>query len=207
MVHLLTVKTDQNHIDSDHTESQQITELLKAVRGGVPDADEALFSCIYTELHRMAHAAWRWVPASDTLQPTALVNEMYARLFHQRDINWENRRHFFATASRAMHDILVEQARRHCSIKRGGNLKRMPLDEQENARVQTQASDVLALDDALKQLRVHYPEHSRIVMLKMFAGLTYNQIAEIEQCSAVTVRRGWAFAKTWLKDHISGEDY
>lgn len=199
--------TSKNRIHVDNADTHRITKLLQNVQHGTNHAHDELFDCLYTELHRMAHAAWRWVPASDTLQPTALVHEMYARLFHQRNISWQSRRHFFATASRAMHDILVEQARRHCSLKRGGHLKRTPLNEAEIVKVHTQAREFLALEEALKQLSVFYPDRSSIVMLKIFSGLTYAQIAEVEQCSVITVRRGWAFAKTWLKDYMNSETH
>lgn len=199
------VMPDIHPARTEQTDADHVTTLLNRVQHGVDDAHNELFDCIYTELHRMANAAWRWVPASDTLQPTALVHEMYARLFHLRDISWENRRHFFATASRAMHDILVEQARRHCALKRGGHMRRTPLNEADIDKVQNQACEILALNEALDRLSTLYPDRTRIVMLKIFGGLTYEQIADLEGCSAITARRGWAFAKTWLKEYMNAE--
>lgn len=184
----------------------QITQLLKDAKCGDPGSQDQLFECVYTQLRRMAHLAWRDVPASDTLEPTALVHEMYDRLFNRRSISWESRKHFFCTASRAMHDILVEQARRHGSLKRGGQHKRVHLDESQLSAIRSQACEILELNDALEQLEIHYPDRSRIVMLKIFGGLTYEQIADLEQCSAVTVRRRWAFAKTWLRDCIESSN-
>lgn len=182
--------------------SNEITELLVAVADGSHDAESALFACVYTELHRMACAAWRSTPASDTLQPTALVHEMYARLFRDRDPNWESRRHFFFAASRAMHDILVEQARRHASLKRGGGRRRELLTGDERGRVTAQADEIMGIREAVDALRREHEIAAQVLMLHYFGGLSHDDVAELLELSTATVRRRWAFAKSWIREYL-----
>lgn len=186
--------------------SGNITSLLTKVNAGHPGAEEALFGQVYTELHRMASAAWRNVPPSDTLQPTALVHEMYVRLFRDRELSWDSRRHFFMAAARAMHDILVEQARRHGALKRGGHLKRRSLTGAEPSELALQADEVLALDEAVTALSREHPDAARVLTLRTFGGLTHEEIADLIGMSKVTVRRRWAFAKAWVKSFLNSEN-
>ena len=186
-------------------EAKQITEYLRDIQSGHPSAQTALFDCVYTELHRLARGFWRGVPPSDTLQPTALVHEMYVRIFHDRTISWENRRHFFCTAATAMHDIIVEQARRHGTLKRGGHLKRAPGAGEGLPDVLRQAHEVAELEEAFDGLKEASPDAARVVMLKLYGGLGHGAIAEIEGIAEITVRRRWAFAKAWLRDRLDSD--
>ena len=113
----------------DSTVPGHITRLLAAARGGERTAAAELMGLVYEELRRLAHQKMAVVPPGDTLEPTALVHEVYLRLFGRDGPDWESRAHFFNAAARAMRDILVEQARRHASLKRGGDRKRITLDE------------------------------------------------------------------------------
>jgi len=143
------------------------------------------------------------VPVGDTLQPTALVHEAYLRLFGDGEIPWEDRAHFFFSAGRAMRDIVIKQARRHAAAKRGGGRQRVSLDE---AIVSTseQATDLIALDEALTQLEATDTTSSRVVMLRYFAGLTVPETAQAMGISPATVDRNWRFARAWLRSRLDG---
>ena len=183
-----------------------ITALLERVATGDQAAEGAFFDKVYADLHRMAIASWRNVPPSDTLQPTALVHEAYARLFGRTTPAFENRRHFFMAASRAMHDIIVEQARRHGAIKRGGHLKRVLFTDTAAAEIAAQAHEFLLLDEVIAKLKLEHPSAAEVVMLRVFGGLEHKQIAEISGCAEVTIRRRWSFAKAWLRQELDPKD-
>jgi RNA polymerase sigma factor (TIGR02999 family) len=144
------------------------------------------------------------VPASDTLQPTALVHEAYLRLLGRDGPAWASRAHFFNAAARAMRDIIVEQARRHASLKRGGGRRRVTLDEAALCP-SSQADDLLALHEALEQLEVSDPTSGRVVMLRYFAGLSVADTARAMDVSPATVDRYWRFARAWLRRRMLEE--
>ena len=169
-------------------------------------AEDALLQRVYTELHKIARIAWRGVPSRDTLQPTALVHEAYLRLFSGDEPKWESRRHFFATAAIAMRNIVVDQARRHGALKRGGHVQRVPLTGQEALELPEQAAELLALEEAVDALAREHAEAAEVAMLHVYCGLSHEQMAEILGLSKVTARRRWAFARTWIKRHLMSED-
>jgi len=136
-----------------------------------------------------------------TLQPTALVHEAYLRLINQRNVNWQNTAHFFATAAQAMRRIIVDHARRHNAVKRGGDNLKVELDEAQSQRGPLDV-DVLKLDDALTALAAFDPQQSRIVELRFFGGLSIPEIASVLDISETTVSRKWNTAKLWLHDQI-----
>ena len=140
-----------------------------------------------------------------TLQTTALVHEAYLKLVDQRHADWHNRVQFFAVAARLMRQILVDYARRHRAAKRGGNFYRLSLDE---ALVSSEEKDaeLLALDEALDRLAAMDPQQSRVVELRVFAGLTQEEIAQALNISPRTVRREWSMAKAWLHRQIKKND-
>ncbi|MHC4220716.1 MAG: ECF-type sigma factor [Planctomycetota bacterium] len=127
--------------------AEQVTRLLEEARSGRNGADGQLLNLVYGELRRIAGAQMARLPASHTLQPTALVNEAYLRLFRDRDVPWPDRAHFFRAAARSMRDVVVEHARQRASLKRGGNRQRITLDEAAVC-VDTHADDPVALDEA-----------------------------------------------------------
>jgi len=132
-----------------------------------------------------------------TLQPTALVHEAYLRLIDQRNVNWQNTAHFFAIAAQAMRRIIVDHARRHNAVKRGGDNLKVELDEAQSQPGELDV-DVLKLCDALTALAAFDPQQSRIVELRFFGGLSIEETAEVIGISPATVKRDWSMAKAWL---------
>jgi RNA polymerase sigma factor (TIGR02999 family) len=187
------------------TAPQQVTQLLDQIRAGRGDAAETLLRLVHGELRSMARRQMAGVPAGSILQPTALVNEAYLRLFGKGDAAWEDRRHFFYAAGRAMRDVLVEQARKHARLKRGGDRKRLTLDENAVC-AEEQADDLVALDEALRELEQRDPTGIEVVMLRYFAGLTIEQTAQAMGTSRATVDRAWRFARAWLRKRVLGDE-
>jgi RNA polymerase sigma factor (TIGR02999 family) len=136
-----------------------------------------------------------------TLQPTALINEAFLRLINYKEMNWQNRAHFFAVAAQAMRRILVDHARRQRAKKRGDAAITLSLDE-ALALIEERDVDLVALDDALNSLAVIDPRKSRIVELRFFSGLTVEETAEVLGVSTDTIRRHWNSAKAWLRREI-----
>jgi RNA polymerase sigma factor (TIGR02999 family) len=184
--------------------AQPVTQLLAAARAGGEDAAAQLLDLVYAELHSIAGRHMAGVPAGDTLQPTALVHEAYLRLFGGGEVPWEDRAHFFFSAGRVMRDIVIEQARRHASAKRGGGRLRVDLDD---AIVSTreQATDLMALDEALRQLEATDATSAQVVMLRYFAGLTVPETARAMGISPATVDRNWRYARAWLRGRLHGD--
>ena len=175
-----------------------ITQLLHEWQGGSREAFERLVPLVYDELRTLAarHLANEW--RHDRLQTTALVSEAYLKLFGQRDIDWQNRRHFFAIAAQLMRRILVDHARHEHREKRGGGSIVVPLNEAEAAAGPGEGADTLDLDRALQKLEQLDPTQGRIVELRFFAGLTVEETAAALDISPATVKREWALAKGWL---------
>ena len=170
-------------------------------------AAEQLLPLVYGELRRIAQSHLnRFAGGGGTLQATALVHEAYVKLIGNDDPGWNGRAHFFAAAGRAMRNILVDQARRRGSIKRGGDRERVSLDEAEIA-VDEPREDIIALDAALKKLEEHDRGLADLVMLRYFSGLTESEAAIALNVSERTVRRDWQYARAWLREQMakSGE--
>jgi RNA polymerase sigma factor (TIGR02999 family) len=178
-----------------------VTELLIQWRKGDQQALNQLMPLVYDELRKLASRYLRRERPGHTLQTTALVHEAYLKLVDQRDANWENRLQFFAVAARLMRRILVDYARRRCASKRGGDVYKLSLDE---ALVPSEEKDgeLLALDEALDRLAAIDSQQSRVVELRVFAGLTLEETAEALNISPRTVRREWTMAKAWLHRQI-----
>jgi RNA polymerase sigma factor (TIGR02999 family) len=174
-----------------------VTELLQAAQAGEPGAAEQLLAAVYEELHRLARARMAHLPPGQTLQPTALVHEVYLRLADRNDLTWESRRDFFITASRGMRDILVEQARRKAGPVRGGGRRREELDE-ACAVLEPPAADVLAVHEALEELEKQDPEKAQIILLRYFSGLTTAETAEVLGLAERTLDRKWRYIRAWL---------
>jgi RNA polymerase sigma factor (TIGR02999 family) len=171
-----------------------VTQLLRAVGDGNPGTAGQLLPLVYAELRRLAKTREK---PGHTLDATALVHEAYLRLVDQNDARaWDNRRHFFAAAAEAMRRILVENARRKKSVKRGGDRRRLDLDENV-AGVEPQ-EELLALDEALTRLSAREPAKAEVVKLRFFAGLTMPQTAQALGISLATAERYWNYARTWL---------
>ena len=181
-----------------------VTELLKAAGEGTGDAKEALLQRLYGELREMAHRELRRSDRNQTLRTTALVNEAYVRLVDSGDQTWENRRHFFFVAARAMHDILVEEARRKATHKRGGGWRRQDLENLDLA-IDADPDEILALSEALEKLAAEDPRRAEVVRLRFFAGLTEEEIAAGLGVSHRTVTRDWRYVRAWLFEELCGD--
>jgi RNA polymerase sigma-70 factor (ECF subfamily) len=180
----------------------EITKLLRDWSGGDSTALDRLIPLVYDELHRLAHKHMRRERAGHLLQTSALINEAYLRLMEQPELNLENRVHFFGIAARLMRQILVDEARKRNSVKRGGDAIQVSLTEATNV-VQEQAANVVALDDALKILEGIDGRQSEIVELRFFAGLSVEETAKVLSVSPATVMRDWTFARAWLRNEMS----
>lgn len=176
---------------------RSITELLIEWRDGDETALDKLMPLVYEELRRLARYYMRRERPGHTLQSAALVNEAYLRLVDHKGMRWQNRAHFFAVAAQAMRRILVDYARSHQYLKRGGGNEIVGLDEAA-AVVQKQAADIVALDDALTDLAALDPRKSQIVEMRYFGGMTVEETAEVLGLAPVTVMRDWSTAKAWL---------
>lgn len=169
-----------------------------------PDDDrsaEALLPLVYEELRKLAAARMATMPASHTLQPTALVHEAWVKMVGTKDRTWHNRAFFFAAASKAMRDILVDHARKRAAKKRGGGRQRLRLDDLELS-APMKDEFVLLLEDALVQLEELNPKWATIVVRKFYGGMTNREVSEEMGVSESTIERHWAGAKAWLLQQI-----
>lgn len=182
--------------------NHDVTQLLYQIDAGDADAANRLLPLIYDQLRSLARQKLRHESAGQTLQGTALVHEAYIKLVGGNNgQQWQGRRHFFAAAAEAMRRILVDNARRKKSLKRGGDRERQPLEEVADQPATSQ-DDVLAISEALEKLAREEPEKAELVKLRYFAGLTLPEIAELLGISRATASRHWTYAKAWLFDEI-----
>lgn len=175
----------------------QVTQLLLDWGNGDKAALDKLVPVVYQELRRLAAYYMRRERPGHTLQTSALVNEAYMRLVDYSQMRWQSRAHFFAVAAQAMRRILVEHARKRHFAKRGGGAVKVSFDEAAIVS-QEQASDLVALDDALTSLEAMDPRKARIVELRYIGGLNIEETAEVLAISPATVQREWRAAKAWL---------
>ncbi len=186
------------------TSSQEITELLIDWSNGNQQALDQLFPLIEKELHRLAHYYMRRVQPGNTLQTTALINETYLRLVNQRDVQWQNRAHFFGISAQIMRRVLLNYVRDQRRLKRGGGAVQVSLSNV--AVVSPEKSDeLLALEDALRRLEKIDERKSKVVELRYFGGLSVDETAEFLKVSQITVIRDWNMAKAWLAREIRCE--
>jgi RNA polymerase sigma factor (TIGR02999 family) len=181
-----------------------VTELLERARGGDRDAMDRVYPLVAGELRRIAGAHARAHAPGATLGVTALVDEAYLRLL-RRDAPWESRAQFFNVASRAMRSILIDHARARKALKRGGDRRRVPLDDAV-AWFEEQSIDLLALDEAIEALEKVDPRKRLLVDLRFFAGQPEKSVAEILGVSLATVEREWALARAWLLVRMKGPE-
>jgi RNA polymerase sigma-70 factor, ECF subfamily len=181
--------------------NHEVTHLLKAWTGGDEQALEKLTPLVFRQLHRVAQRYMAAERSGHTLQTTALVNEVYLRLVDCGQTNWQDRAHFFAVSAQLMRRILVDCARSRGSLKRGGAIAHISLEE-SSASSQPDMN-MMALDDALKRLAVLDERKSKIVELRFFGGLSVEETAEVLKVSTQTVVRDWKVAKIWLLRELS----
>ena len=176
---------------------KDVTILLQAWSAGDPSAPEKLAPLIYAELKRLARRSMRREHEQQTLETGALLNEAYLRLIDWKDVQWQNRAHFFGVAAQIMRRILVDYARARGAQKRGDGVVKVPLDE-GLAWSSEKDADFVALDDALQRLTEIDARKARVVELRFLGGLTVEEAAEVLNVSPETVRRDLRLAKSWL---------
>jgi RNA polymerase sigma factor (TIGR02999 family) len=182
--------------------SADTTQLLRAWADGDAQALEQLTPRVYRELRRVAARLLQNERPGHTLQSTDLVHEVYLRLVNAREVEWQHRAHFFAVSATLMRRILLDRARRKAAAKRGGKGQLLDLDKTVDV-AQTQARELLALDDALDALAEVDPRKARIVELRFFGGLSVKETAEVVKVSSDTVMRDWKLARAWLLTELS----
>lgn len=183
--------------------SQNITHLLKEWSDGDQQALDKLTPLVYEELRQQAARYLRKERPGHSLQATALINEAYLRLIDVKDVQWQNRAHFFAIAANLMRRILVDHARRRDAEKRGGSQVLLTLDDAFAAAEQPDV-DLLAIDEALNKLAMIDAQQARVVELRFFSGLTVEETAAALGVSPKTVKRDWSVARAWLRREIGG---
>ena len=179
------------------------TDLLLAWGKGEREALDRLVPLVNHELHTLARRYLRDERHGHTLQPTALVNEAYLRLIELDRMQWQDRAHFFAMAARTMRRILVDHGRARDTDKRGGGVRKVPLELAMDV-AQTLEQHLVELDDALRRLEVIHPRKTQVVELRFFTGLSLEETAAALHVSVDTVKRDWRFAKLWLLRDLAG---
>lgn len=183
-------------------QSAEVTDLLKAWNGGDRAALDQLSPVVYDELRRMARRYMRNERADNTLQATALVNEVYLRLVDVNNIDWKQRAQFFGMCALMMRRILVDAARARGSRKRGGDVVRVDFDE-GNDLVGKRDAAIVALDEALEAFSKVAPRQAKVLELRYFGGLNVEEINEVLGIAPRTIERDWEFAKVWLTRELN----
>ncbi len=182
-----------------------ITTTLIAAGKGDSAAAGHLLPLVYDHLRKVAQSMMAKEKPGHTLQPTALVHEAFLRVIGENEPAWEHRGHFFTAAARAMRRILVEEARRRATLKRGGDRARVDVDVVTIAAPRPSA-DVIALEEAVQRLEAKDPRKGKIVNLRYYAGLTVDETATVLEVSVGTVERDWRYIKSWISAELSDED-
>lgn len=180
----------------------EVTQLLLSWNQGDRDALDRLIPLVEAELRRLARRFMRRERGDHTLQTSALINEAYVKLVDQQNVHWQDRAHFFAVAAQIMRHILIDHARKHQYAKRGGGAEKVPLDEIDELSDQ-RAAELIAMDDALRDLATADPRKSQIIELRFFGGLSIEETAEVLDISPATVTREWRMARAWLHHAMS----
>lgn len=178
----------------------EITALLRKIQAGDTGASDVLLLTLYDELRGMARRYFRSERDEHTLQPTALVHEVYMRVADQSNATWQDRAHFMGIAARVMRQVLVDHARRKNAQKRKGKREMLSLDGR--AHPGEQGNDVEAIDASLKKLEQRSARQARIVELRVFAGMSMTEIAEALGVSKRTIESDWTTARTWLLSEL-----
>lgn len=180
----------------------EVTQLLRDWSAGRKEARDELLGLVYEPLRSIAERHLYREREGHTLQPTALVHELYIRFVDQRSVDWHDRAHFFAVAAQVMRRILVDHARRRKSEKRGGAMEPLTIGAALDVAAQ-ENFDVVALDVALESLEKVFPQQAKIVELRFYAGLTIDETAQVLGVSAATISREWTMARAWLRRAMS----
>ena len=182
---------------TDHLAMSEVTRILDGLKQGDAKSTDELLPLVYQELRRLAAQRMAKEGAGHTLQPTALVHEAWLRLAEGQNQQWDNRGHFFAAAAEAMRRILIENARRKHSLKRGAKVERLNLEELEVASI-SDPETMLLVNDALEKFEQEDPAAAQLVKLRFFAGMTNEEAGQVLGVTDRTAKRYWTFARAWL---------
>jgi RNA polymerase sigma factor (TIGR02999 family) len=183
----------------------EVTQILDAIDKGDPHAAEQLLPLVYGELRKLAASRMAREAPGQTLQATALVHEAYLRLVgDEKGRHWDNRAHFFVAAAEAMRRILIENARRKSRTKRGGDRKRLNLDQADAVSLSA-PDEFLLINDALTSLEAHDPQAAQLVRLRYFAGLSVEEAAEMAGLARTSAYEHWSYARAWLHCQLRGQ--
>jgi len=182
--------------------TESVTQLLLKWGEGDAASLDKLMPLVYEELRRLAGNYLRRERQNHTLQPTALVNEAYLKLVDQRNTHWQNRAQFYGVAAQLMRRILVDHARQHYAAKRGGTHQQRLSITSARAIADTPEVDLLAVHEALEELKRFDPQQERIVELRFFGGLSIEETAEVMGIGHATVERDWKMARAWLRQKL-----
>jgi len=189
------------------TQNQRVTEIVAGLSGegrGTPPAVDELLPLVYEDLRRLAEWYMSRERANHTLQPTALVHEVYLKLVDQSRANWKGRSHFFAVGAQVMRRLLIDHARGHRREKRGGSRKRITLEEAFIASAESlNFEEILSLNTALEKLAAVEARAAKVVELRFFGGLTITEVAHVLAVSPRTVEGDWTYARAWLRRELS----
>jgi RNA polymerase sigma factor (TIGR02999 family) len=186
------------------TDPGQITVLLQRIREGDKEAESELVPIVYGGLHRLAERHIRSEREGHTLQPTALISELYLRIIRNTTVDWQNRAHFFAVAAATIRRILVDHARQVSAQRRPNPNQRVEFDENAIVYSDDRAEEVLVVDDALNKLKAWDERQAKVVELRFFGGLSLEETAEVLSISPRTVKRDWTMARAWLSTMLNG---
>ena len=198
------MNSDNCYRPSGEPDKENVTNLLRDWQKGNRDAGERLMTIVHMELKKISQAYLKRESEHATLQSTELVNEAFIRLIKQKDIEYQDRIHFFGVAAKLMRQILIENLRKKSALKRGGASRELALDEAIGIS-KKRSLNLVRLDEALIELETIDPRKSRLVELRFFAGLTIEETALVLNISPATLKREWLLAKAWLHRHISGQ--
>ena len=187
---------------SNLPDSAQITVWLADWRAGDDQARDRLFAVVHPQLRALATRLLRQERRDHTLEPNAVVNELYLRLIGGQPVSYQDRVHFFAIAAQTMRRVLIDHARARVAGKRGGQLQRVELSAVDGAALAVSSEQLLDLDTLLSALAATDPRAARVVELRFFGGLREEDVAEVLQVSAITVKRDWKAARAWLAAHL-----
>ncbi|NIT60400.1 MAG: sigma-70 family RNA polymerase sigma factor [Aliifodinibius sp.] len=182
-------------------DKSNITQLLFRANSGDQEAFDRLFPLVYNQLRDIARHQLAREHSGHTLQKTELVHEVYLKLVDQTQIDWKNRAHFYAIATKAIRQILVDYARKKKAEKRGGDQKRITFEE-EKIDLQQHAEDLIMLNDLIEKMANLDKRRSRVAEMRFFGGMTIREIAEILDVSTRTIDRDWLKARTWLQNEL-----
>lgn len=180
-----------------------VTQLLQEWSRGDASALERIIPLVFEDLRNIASRMFRRESDGHTLQPTALVNEVYLRLMDQRKVQWQNREQFFGVAAMLMRRILVDYAKGRQAVKRGSGVPKLPLNEAIGVAAVQEDLDMVSLDEALTGLAEIDERQSRIVQMRFFTGLSHEEVADVLGISVTTVKREWKTARLWLYRELS----